>query len=77
MKLRLAGLIALTVLLGACGNDRPGSGGGLPAGPPPTTGAVQALAGTASEDAEPFAINNGAFAFNDTSEVTDPRPINR
>lgn len=65
------------VVLAGCGTDRPGNGGGLPPGPAPTTDGVTATAATTSEDGEPFPINNGAFAFNDTSDLTDPRVINR
>jgi hypothetical protein len=40
------------------------------------TALVLELAKATSETAEPFAVNNGLFVFSDTSEVTDPVPVN-
>lgn len=63
------------LLLSACGNDT-SSDGGLPV-VTPTSQTVTQLAGSSSEDGEPFPVNGGAFAFNDTNETRDPTPINR
>lgn len=40
------------------------------------TALVLQLAKATSETAEPFAVNDGAFVFSDTSEVTDPVSVN-
>lgn len=40
------------------------------------TALVLQVARATSETAEPFPVNNGAFVFSDTSEVTDPVPVN-
>lgn len=42
-----------------------------------STEQVRAIASQTSEVDEPFAINDGAFVFNDTSETNAPAPINR
>ncbi|TJY56641.1 hypothetical protein E4T66_18945 [Sinimarinibacterium sp. CAU 1509] len=73
-----AAVSVCVLLLSACGNDDNGSGGGNT--PPPsssTTAAVAGLAQSSPEDAEPFPINDGAFAFNDTDDTTDPLPVSR
>ncbi|HEY0973585.1 MAG TPA: hypothetical protein VGE57_03750 [Solimonas sp.] len=48
-----------------------------PPRPDSTTQAVLDLASQTSETAEPFAVNNGAFVFNDTSETSEAAAINR
>ncbi len=42
-----------------------------------TTATVLDIARSTSEVADPFPVNDGAFAFNDTSERTDPIAVNR
>lgn len=69
---RYAGLLlASSLLLAGCGD------GGVEMPAVPTSLTVSGLAATSSEDGEPFPINDGAFAFNDTSDFTEPRRINR
>ncbi len=56
-------------------NDNPAP----PPAPPPASTTSQLITTASSPDdiGEPFSINDGAFAFNDTRDDTDPVPINR
>lgn len=54
-----------------------GGGGGVQTPTVPSTLATAGIAASSTETGEPFAINDGAFAFNDTSETAEPRRINR
>lgn len=67
---RYAGLLLASLLLTGCGDDGVDT-------PVPSSLAVSGLAAMSSEDGEPFPINDGAFVFNDTSDFTEPRRINR
>lgn len=70
MKLKmLLGGIALTTLLASTGCDN-NNDVFLPPDDS-STSRVTALASVSTEDGEPFAINDGAFEFNDTSDQTD------
>lgn len=62
---------ASVAALGACSDNN------LEGGKPGTSNSVLGLASTTSETAAPLAINDGAFAFNDTSDVSDPININK
>ncbi len=48
----------------------------LQGGKPGTSAAVLGLASGTSETAAPLAINDGAFVFDDTSDVSEPIDIN-
>jgi hypothetical protein len=68
--LGVSGVLLAALMLSGCDNN----GGG---GPAPSSSDVAAIPATSSEASEPFPINDGAFAVNDTSETSDPRSINR
>ncbi len=62
-----------------CGNNNGGSAASTVITPPVTsstkaldTAQVLALAQVTSETSSPFAVDNGAFTFIDTSETTSP-----
>ncbi len=66
-------LVGATVLFaaGCDSNNNPARGADG------TTATVLDLARYTSEVADPFPVNDGAFAFDDTSERTDPIAVNR
>ncbi len=66
--LALAGLSVL--VLAACSENN------LQGGKPGTSAAVLGLASATSETAAPLLINDGAFVFDDTSDVSEPIDIN-
>lgn len=61
---------AAAAALGACSENN------LQGGKPGSSASVLGLASATSETAAPLAINDGAFVFDDTSEVSDPININ-
>jgi len=66
-------LVGATVLLaaGCDSNNNPARGADG------ATARVLDIARSTSEVADPFPVNDGAFAFDDTSERTDPIAVNR
>lgn len=75
-SLQTALLVAAAgLLLSACGNDI--SGDSSTPTVTPTSQTVTQLSASSSESGEPFPINDGAFAFNDSNETRDPLAINR
>ena len=69
-KHRLALVVIPLVLLAACSENN------LDGGRPGSSANVLGLASATSESAAPLVINDGAFVFDDTSEVSEPIDIN-
>ena len=68
---------SLVMVAGAASLFAAGCSDNNPPRPDSTTQAVLDLASQTSETAEPFAVNDGAFVFNDTSETSEAAAINR
>jgi hypothetical protein len=78
MKRKLAMLGSAAVAAGVVAGCGGSNGTPPPPSPPPTTGqmldtaAVLAQAKSASDETEPYAVNDGAVVLTDTSETTEP-----
>lgn len=69
-------VIAAGCVLAGCSETDGELNGGRPPAPESSTTRVLQIAQQPDDTAEPFAVNNGAFSFNDTAEDTQPQAIN-